>query len=132
MKNISERLSLYTQIDNINDEKSLDEFSTSVEDRFGRLPEEVKDLFKTVRLRWLAMQLGFEKLTLKKGKLKCNFLPSEQEDYYKSETFGTIIAFVQQNSKSCQLKEVRDKLILTIDNIPSIDMAIEKLAAIQG
>lgn len=130
VKNITERLSLYTQIDNIKDEEALLEFSTSVEDRFGKLPNEVQDLFKTVRLRWLAMRLGFEKLTLKKTKLKCNFLPSDQETYYKSETFGSIITFVQQHSKTCQLKEVKDKLVLTIENIQSIDDAIERLAAV--
>lgn len=130
VKNITERLSLYTQVDNLKDEPALEEFSTSVEDRFGKLPQEVTDLFKTVRLRWLAMALGFEKMSLKKGKLKCHFLPSDNESYYKSPTFASIMGFVQQNSKTCNLKEVKDKLILTIENIQNVDQAIERLPGI--
>lgn len=131
VKNITERLSLYTQIDNIKDQKELDEFIHSVEDRFGKLPEEVVNLFKTVRLRWLAIALGFEKLTLKSGKLKCNFLPSDNEAYFNSDSFGKILQFVQQNSKSCSLKEIKDKLLLIISGVDSIDKGVEVLERIE-
>jgi len=131
VKNITERLSLYTQIDNIKDQKELDEFIYSVEDRFGKLPEEVVNLFKTVRLRWLAIALGFEKLTLKNGKMKCNFLPSDNEAYFNSDDFGKILQYVQQNSKSCSLKEIKDKLLLIISGVNSIDKSVEVLSEIK-
>lgn len=132
VKNITERLSLYTQIDNIKDQKELDEFIHSVEDRFGKLPEEVVNLFKTVRLRWLAIALGFEKLTLKNGKMKCNFLPSDNEAYFNSDDFGKILQYVQQNSKSCSLKEIKDKLLLIISGVDSIDKGVELLQSVKS
>jgi transcription-repair coupling factor (superfamily II helicase) len=131
VKNITERLSLYTQIDNIKDQKELDEFIHSVEDRFGKLPEEVVNLFKTVRLRWLAIGLGFEKLTLKNGKMKCNFLPSDNEAYFNSDDFGKILQYVQQNGKFCSLKEMKDKLLLIISGVDSIDKGVEVLSEIK-
>jgi transcription-repair coupling factor (superfamily II helicase) len=131
VKNITERLSLYTQIDNIKDQKELDEFIHSVEDRFGKLPEEVINLFKTVRLRWLAIGLGFEKLTLKNGKMKCNFLPSDNEAYFNSDDFGKILQYVQQNGKFCSLKEIKDKLLLIISGVDSIDKGVEVLGEIK-
>lgn len=127
VKNITERLSLYTQIDNIKDQKELDEFILSVEDRFGKMPEEVINLFKTVRLRWQAISLGFEKLTLKNGKMKCNFLPSDNEAYFNSDAFGKILLFVQSNNKTCSLKEMKDKLLLIISGVDSIDKGVEIL-----
>ncbi|MFY0651647.1 MAG: transcription-repair coupling factor [Cyclobacteriaceae bacterium] len=132
VKNITERLSLYTQIDNIKDQKELDEFVKSVEDRFGKLPKEVVDLFKTVRLRWLAIELGFEKLSLKGGKMKCNFLPSDNEEYFNSDTFGKILGYVQANSKSCQLKELKDKLLLIMTGVTSIDKGVEVLGNVSS
>ena len=130
VKNITERLGLYTQIDNIKNEEELSGFIVSVEDRFGKIPPEVTDLFKTVRMRWLAIELGFEKLSLKSGKMKCNFLPSDNQEYFNSETFGKILGYVQQNSKTCQLKEVKDKLLLIINGVDSIEKGIEVLAGI--
>ncbi len=130
VKNITERLNLYTQIDNIKEESELADFIQSVEDRFGKLPPAVEDLFKTVRLRWLAIELGFEKLTLKGGKMKCNFLPSDNQDYFNSDKFGRILQYVQQHSKNCQLKEMRKKLLLIIGDVRSIEQGIEVLRSI--
>ncbi len=131
VKNITERLSLYTQIDNIKEQKELDKFIRSVEDRFGKLPAEVQDLFKTVRLRWFAISLGFEKLSLKNGKMKCNFLPSDNQEYFNSDKFGRILQYVQQHSKTCSLKEIKDKLLLIISGVHSIDRGIEVLSEIE-
>lgn len=130
VKNITERLSLYTQIDNIKNPAELEEFLQSVQDRFGKMPTEVKDLFKTVRLRWRAIELGFEKLTLKGGKMKCNFLPSDNQAYFNSDKFGNILHYVQQHSKFCQLKELKSKLLLIISGVDSIDKGIEVLDAV--
>ena len=69
VKNITERLSIYTQLDNITSEAELNIFKQSIVDRFGPIPDTVTDLFKTVKLRWLSINLGFEKLALKKPEL---------------------------------------------------------------
>lgn len=123
VENITERLSLYSQLDNIKDEKELTKFATSLEDRFGPIPEPVYDLIETVRIRWQAERLGFEKLVIKNEILKAYFVPSNNEKYYKSAVFGQILQFVQAHSKKCQMKEYKDKLLLKIKGIGSIDSA---------
>ncbi|WP_018341883.1 transcription-repair coupling factor [Cytophaga aurantiaca] len=131
VNNISERLSLYSTIDNIKNEIELNEFITSLKDRFGPLPKEVIDLTETIRLRWLAQELGFEKLTIKSGIMRCQFVPSERTSYYTSDVFGTILTFVQTHSKNCKMKELNKKLILIISEIQSIEQGLQILKEIQ-
>lgn len=127
VKNITERLSIYTQIDNIKTEAELNIFKQSILDRFGKIPESVIDLFKTVKLRWLSIELGFEKLVLKNGRMRCYFPPKENDAYYQSPAFGHIIGYVQQHPKAYQLKEIKNKLMLVMADIESIDKAVEQL-----
>ncbi len=130
VSNISERLSLYTQLDNIKNEEELTAFEKSITDRFGPVPESVVDLIKSVRLRWLGIQLGFERISLKKDALKCYFPPSEREDYFKSDTFGHILTYVQLHAKKCRMKDIKNRLILIISDIEEIDSAIKELQMI--
>ena len=123
VNNISERLSLYSKLDNIKKEPELQGFIDSVRDRFGPVPKVVGDLFETVRLRWIAEELGFEKLVLKGQVMKCYFVPSEREKYFKSDTFGRILAYIQTQGKYCKIKEVKNRLILVISEVNSIDKA---------
>lgn len=125
----TERLSLYSKLDNIKNEEELKAFQLMLEDRFGPIPEQVEELISTVRLRWKAEKLGFEKLTLKSDSLKCYFATSENQEYFNSETFGKILQFVQQHSKSCRLKETKKRLILVIQNIENTYKAIDVLDA---
>jgi transcription-repair coupling factor (superfamily II helicase) len=127
VSNITERLSLYSTIDSLKSEEELEMFRISLIDRFGPLPKEVEALVHTVQMRWKAEKLGFEKLVLKNGVMKGYFVPGENESYYKSEVFGTILLYVQQHSKNCRLKEQTKKLILFVDNINSIEKATHLL-----
>ena len=129
--NISERLRLYTDLDNVKDQDALDEFIKALVDRFGPYPESVKDLISSVKLRWQAEKLGFEKLILKNAILKAYIAHASKEAYINSEVFGRILTFVQQHPKSCKLKEVGKKLILTIYNIEDVDQAIESFEKMQ-
>jgi transcription-repair coupling factor (superfamily II helicase) len=128
--NISERLNLYSKLDNIKDETALQKFQSSITDRFGPLPDAVVDLIKTVRLRWIAVKLGFEKLTIKDNKLKGYFVAPENEDYYKSDVFGQVLEYVQRYPKKCKLKDLNKKLIFIVQDIRSIEHALLTLDAI--
>ncbi|MCB0496691.1 MAG: transcription-repair coupling factor [Cyclobacteriaceae bacterium] len=127
VQNITERLSLYTQLDNIKNEEELQKFSKEVKDRFGPLPQSVKELMTSVRLRWLAEKLGFERVTLKNGKLKGYFVPQEKEEYYKGPVFGKVLGYVQQNPKKSQLKDIKGRLVLTLSLIESVEEGREVL-----
>lgn len=132
VSNISERLNLYSKLDNIKKEEELQQFAVAVQDRFGPIPDVVNDLFETVRLRWLAEQLGFEKLSLKGELMKCYFVPSSKESYYKSDTFGKILRYIQTQPKFCKIKEIKGRLILNISEVKSIQTAKKWLQGIKN
>lgn len=123
VSNISERLGLYSKLDAIKNEEELGKFSLMLQDRFGPLPKAVNDLMETVRLRWLAESLGIEKLVLKGRQMKCYLLPSNRDDFYSSPIFGQIMKFAQTHPKECKIKEHKNRLILTIEGVPTVHKA---------
>ncbi|MDO1445118.1 transcription-repair coupling factor [Rhodocytophaga aerolata] len=130
VSSISERLSLYAQLDNIKDEEGLKKFQATITDRFGPMPEEVKDLVETVQLRWVAEKIGLEKLIIKNDTLKGYFMSPDNEAYYKSDKFGRVLQYLQKNPKKARLKEVKSKLIVIFENIKTIQQAKQELSAI--
>lgn len=123
INNSSERLQLYSSLDNVKDETALQSFSSSLIDRFGPLPPSVEQLINSVRLRWIGEELGLEKISLKNDNLRAYFV-SGKDEYFKSDVFGKILTFVQTHSKQCRMKDTAGKLILTITNIASVEAAI--------
>lgn len=132
VNNISERLSLYSTIDSIKNETELAAFTNGIIDRFGPLPREVIDLTETIKLRWLAQELGFEKLTIKNEIMRCQFVPSDRTSYYTSDVFGSILSFVQAHPKQCKMKEINKKLLLVISEIQTVELAAQFLKKIQN
>jgi transcription-repair coupling factor (superfamily II helicase) len=129
INNTSERLQLYSSLDNIKNEEELQKFTSSLVDRFGTLPMAVEQLINTVRLRWMGEELGFEKISLKNDKLRGYFV-SGKDEYFKSDVFGRILAFVQTHPKKCRVKETGGKPILTVEDITNVEAAIEVLSPI--
>jgi len=126
--NISERLNLYILADGIKNEEELLEFKNSLKDRFGPIPNSVEDLFKTIHLRWYCEKLGIEKLVLKNGLFKAYFISHENDKFYNSDIFGKILSFVKRNSKICRLKDAKKRVILIINDINSIEKALNLTA----
>jgi transcription-repair coupling factor (superfamily II helicase) len=126
VNNISERLQLYSRLDNIKDEAQLLEFSNEIRDRFGPLPTSVTELINTVRLRWLGELLGFEKLTLKNEALRAYFI-TNNDAYFSSEIFGKILSYVQKHPRQFKMKDSAGKAMLLMTQIKTVDAAIELL-----
>ena len=118
--NITERLNLYSRLDNIDSEESLHKFSVELKDRFGPIPAEVQTLFETVEIRWNAEQLGMEKLTIKNNTLKAQFIDPHNAVFYNSETFGKILNYIKNNSSKCSLKEVKNRPQLIIKDLGNV------------
>ncbi len=129
INNSTERLQLYSTLDNIINEEGLDKFSRSLIDRFGPYPNPVEQLINSVRLRWIGELLGFEKISLKNERMRIHFV-SGKDEYFKSALFGKILVFVQHHSKSSRMKDTAGKLILTLENIKSVEAAIKSLQPI--
>jgi transcription-repair coupling factor (superfamily II helicase) len=130
VNNISERLQLYSRLDNIKDEKELNEFAVEVKDRFGPLPSSTEELINTVRLRWLGEKLGFEKLSLKNDKMRAYFVGNDS--YFKTDVFGQILSFVQKNPRQCKMRDSAGKAMLLVEEIKTVDTAIDFLQRMAG
>jgi transcription-repair coupling factor (superfamily II helicase) len=128
--NISERLSIYNQLDSLKTEAELIEFKKSLIDRFGKLPQETIDLFEIVRVRWIAESLGIEKLQFKNNILKCYFVSTEQQNYFTSETFGKILDYVKKHPKTSQLRDNKGKALMNIENLTTINQILNELNSI--
>ena len=127
VSNISERVRLYRRLDNAVKKDELLQLRNELIDRFGALPQPAERLFKTVQLRWMAMDAGFEKMILKREKFIVHFVSDQQSDYYQSAVFRQILNFVQQQPRRFRMKEAKDKLSMTIDFVTNLDEALEML-----
>jgi transcription-repair coupling factor (superfamily II helicase) len=128
--NITERLSLYKELDNIQEDLELQQFRLRLIDRFGPVPPQTEELIQTIRLRWIARELGFEKLILKNERITGYFISNPESPYFKSEKFTRVLVFVQQNPALCRMREAKDKLSLTFDRIRTVEEGIEVMKGV--
>ena len=133
VSSVSERLSLYTRLDSIQDERELAEFEKMLKDRFGKIPAPVKELFHGLQLRWIAKELGFERIILKNNKLRCFFVENPQSSYYDSSAFQMIFQYLgsQGNKLGLGLKKTPRSLIMTKEGVSSLKSARELMEKIQ-
>ncbi len=127
INNITERLNLYTALNQITDEDGLKKFEVDLIDRFGELPIEAEDLLNSVRIKWIANAIGLEKIVMKQGKMIGYFIADQQSAFYQSANFTSVLQFVQAHPKLCKIKEKQTRnglrLLLVFENIRSIDKA---------
>jgi transcription-repair coupling factor (superfamily II helicase) len=120
VENIGERLSLYTRMDQSEDDEEFALMQTELVDRFGPLPNSVHDLFMTIRCRRIAISLGFEKMTLKDETLRCFFINRPDSPYFESETFKQLLDYAQKNMNKAHFKQVGRSFILIIKEVKSM------------
>jgi transcription-repair coupling factor (superfamily II helicase) len=131
VKSNSERMLLYRELNEVKDEAGLERFRNQLADRFGKVPNQVLELFNAVRVKWIATQLGMERIILKNKQLKCYFIENQTATFYSSQAFSKILHYVQQFKGGMYLRETEKHLVLTVENISSIKVAMEKLKHIQ-
>jgi transcription-repair coupling factor (superfamily II helicase) len=130
ISNVTERMSLYRELDQIQQERDLKLFESGLIDRFGLLPAPSRELLEVVRLRWLANKLGFEKVVLKNGKIIAYFISNPESDYFRSKTFSNILSYVQKQPSRFRMKEGREKLTLTCEPVKSVQSANDLLQSL--
>lgn len=130
IQSVSERMLLYRELDSMETEAALQLFEASLNDRFGKLPKQSRELIEVVRLRWLAIDLGIERIILKNEKMICYFIADQKSHYYQSEAFTKVLNYVQKNPGKCRMKEQKDKLTLSFEKIKSIAGAKAILAEV--
>lgn len=134
VNNVAERLSLYQQFDHIKSSEKLDGFVKELIDRFGPIPPPVEELVRSFRLRWLAQDLGVEKLVLKQNKLIGYFIANPKSPFYESIVFTKVLDFMQKHPTEVKLSEKNDKLRIIFSEVKSISEAyshLEKIFAVE-
>ena len=138
IENISERITLYRELDSLRSEEQLLEYRKRLTDRFGPLPAEAEELLDVVRLRWLCCRLGIEKILLKQERMTL-YLVQHKEAYWQSGQFGNIIQYAVTRPERCMLHEETDKKgfktgrrYVTITNVKTIAGAINLLSKIEN
>ena len=123
----SERMLLYRELDNINDDNDLEAYRQRLIDRFGEIPQEGLELMQVVPLRRLGKRLGCEKISLKQGKMNMQFVANPESAYYQSRTFSAVINYVGNHPRRCDFKQVGTRRLLTISEIPTVEAAVSVL-----
>ena len=124
IESTSERIGLYRELDEIKGEGKLEEFRNKLIDRFGQVPDSAGELLDIVRIRWMAMRMGVEKIMLRNGKMILSFIGDKDSPFYNSSEFIHILDYVQCNPRECQIREKNDKLTLTFGKVENVREAL--------
>jgi transcription-repair coupling factor (superfamily II helicase) len=127
ISNISERIRLYKELNEINTEESLLAYEKKLTDRFGTIPPPAEALLDIVRIKWIAVSLGIEKILLKNNLLIAYFITDPSSGFYRSSLFVSIMNYVNLHQKKMTVKQKGSRLSLTITNIETVKSAIEVL-----
>jgi len=131
ISNITERLSLYKELDGLEGEEPLMAFQARLIDRFGPIPKQTAELVNTLRLRWKARAIGFEKLVLKNNNLICHFIRNQESAYYQSAAFTRVLNFVKNHPTQCYMREANDKLTMTFPGVNSVNKALAAIGEME-
>ena len=123
----SERMLLYRELDNINDDAGLKQYQSRLEDRFGPVPREGLELMHVVPLRRLGKSLGCEKIILRQGQMRMQFVSNPMSAYYKSKAFDKVLNYIGRNPRRCNLKEVAGKRMMVVSSVASVEEAANVL-----
>ena len=134
VNNITERLNLYNKLGDLKTEEELQKYETDLIDRFGELPIQAIDLLNSVRIKWIAIAIGLERVIMKQGKLVGYFVTDQESSFYQSPIFSKIIQFVKINPSLVKMKEKNTRnglrLVITFENITTINKALKSLSPI--
>lgn len=130
VESTAERLLLYRELDEMEEETALKMFQSRLIDRFGPMPEPAEALVSTIRLRWLAARIGFEKIILKNNRLSGYFPENQMHPFYQSDGFGTILEYVKNHPRRCLLREKNGKLSLIFPEVATVIHALEVLGRV--
>lgn len=136
VQSIEERLSLYQKLAETESKAELQAFENELVDRFGKLPPEARNLLKSVELKWLAAEIGFERIVVKNGIFLGYFPANPQDKFYQSEKFKNIIAYLTSYPAEATLKEKQSRegnqLMMRKENVQHVDEVTNVLERILG
>ncbi|MDR1112686.1 MAG: transcription-repair coupling factor, partial [Bacteroidales bacterium] len=130
VSSVSERMNLYKELDAIANVQKLEKFRRKLLDLFGPIPPETEELMQTILLRQKAINLHFEKISLRKNSFTGYFAGKSEAPFFQSELFGNILSFMQAHYPQVQIKEQNGKPLLQIEKVNSVAEAIKWLESL--
>ena len=127
----AEKIRIYKELDSMTSDREMDDLRKRLEDRFGKMPDEVLRLFDIVRVRRLGQQLGFEKIIIKNGVMIAFFISNPLSQYYRSNRFSKILENIGKYPNIFELKQNENKLRIFSRNVDSISKALSILKKMQ-
>ena len=127
----SERMLLYRELDKIEDDRELAAYRQRLVDRFGPVPHEGEELMHVVRLRRLGKRLGCEKIILRQGMMQMQFVGNVNSPFYQSHAFSQVITYATQDVRRAKLKEKNNRRLMSVSNVPTIEVAVGILDRIE-
>lgn len=128
----SERMLLYRELDNIEDDDELSAYRQRLIDRFGKVPREGEELMNVVALRRVGKRLGCEKIILKQGRMTMQFVSNPLSVYYKSKAFDSVLNYIGTHPRRCDLKESKGRRMMHISEVGSVEEAVTVLRSIEN
>ncbi|MCD8297577.1 MAG: DEAD/DEAH box helicase, partial [Prevotella sp.] len=128
--NSSERMLLYRELNSIKSDAELEKYRLNLIDRFGEIPHEGEELMQLVPLRRIGKRLGCEKIIMRQGQLRMQFVSNPNSAYYKSKAFDNVISYIGNNPRRCNLKEISGKRIMIIMDVKTVGEAVNVLREI--
>jgi len=122
--NISERLNLYKELNNLTKEVEITAFIKRLSDRFGRTPKAIYNVCDALRLRWLAKEIGFERIILKNESMRAYFPSKADSPYYNTDAFKKALDYLKHHFDNCEMIEKKGKLSIRIKNISDLKGAL--------
>ncbi len=123
-----ERYELYKKLFRAVSDEETEAIVSEMRDRFGALPAEALQLLDAVQLRIAALPCGFAHVSLKSGKLTCEFPPEDHALFYTT-------VFPAMMNVVAQMREVqiisKGKKVLIQSHVASFEEAILRLRQIE-
>jgi transcription-repair coupling factor (superfamily II helicase) len=134
INSVTERLALYSKLNDVEEEAGLKVFRKELVDRFGPLPDPAEDLLTSIKVKWIASRMGLEKIIMKEDAFVGYFIADKEHRFYSSDTFGHLIQTISHRDSKMQMKQKQTRsgmrLLLKIDNVKTIDKAFERLNSV--
>ena len=127
----AEKIRIYKQLDGLTDDREIDRLGRQLEDRFGSLPQEVKNLLTVVKIRNLGTQAGFEKIIVKNGMQIMFFVSNPMSGYYQSKQFERVLGRVNANDTLFRINQDNGKLRTVSRGVDTLEKALQNLRKLQ-
>lgn len=126
----NERITLYRQLDAMENSDQVDLFREQLRDRFGDIPDVTEELIKIVPLRLFAKKLGMERIVLKNGEMRVYFVGAENKAYYNSEAFGRVLTYMANNPRGCKIHQAGERRLAIFSPVTTVSAALSLISSI--